>query len=46
MNKDRQHYGFTVRQKAYIYNPSGGQLQTGSRKIQCYFVGPLKFTNL
>ena len=22
-------------------NPSGGKLQTGSRKIQCHFVGPL-----
>ena len=46
MNKDRQHYGFTVGQKAYMYNPSGGQLQTGSRKIQCHFVGPLQFTNV
>ena len=41
MNKDRQHYGFTVGQIVYIYNPSGSQLQTGSRKIQCHFVGPL-----
>ena len=24
-----------------MYNPSGSQLQTGSRKIQCYFIGPL-----
>ena len=24
-----------------MYNPSGGKLQTGSRKIQCHFVGPL-----
>ena len=41
MNKDRQHYGFTVGQIVYMYNPSGSQLQTGSRKIQCHFVGPL-----
>ena len=41
MNKDREHYGFTVRQIVYMYNPSGSQLQTGSRKIQCCFVGPL-----
>ena len=41
INKDRQHYGFTVGQIVYMYNPSGGQLQTGSRKIQCHFVGPL-----
>ena len=24
-----------------MYNPIGSQLQTGSRKIQCYFIGPL-----
>ena len=24
-----------------MYNPSGSQLQTGSRKIQCHFVGSL-----
>ena len=24
-----------------MYNPSRSQLQTGSRKIQCHFVGPL-----
>ena len=41
MNKDRQHYGFTVGQIVYMYNPTGSQLQTGSRKIQCHFVGPL-----
>ena len=41
MNKDRQHYGFTVGQILYMYNPSGSLLQTGSRKIQCHFVGPL-----
>ena len=26
MNKDRQHYGFTVGQIGYIHNPSGSQL--------------------
>ena len=41
MNKDRQHYGFTVGQTVYMYNPSGSQLQTGSRRIQCHFVEPL-----
>ena len=41
MNKDRQHYGFTVGKIVYMYNLSGSQLQTGSRKIQCHFVGPL-----
>ena len=41
MNKDRQHYGFTVGQIVYMYNPSGSQLQTSNRKIQCKFVGPL-----
>ena len=44
MNKDRQHYGLTVGQIVYMYNPSGSrQLQTGSRKIQCHFVEPLAF---
>ena len=37
MDKDRQHYGVTVGQIVYMYNPSGSQLQTGSRKIQCHF---------
>ena len=41
INKDRKHYGFTVGQIVYMYNPSGSQLQTGGRKIQCHFVGPL-----
>ena len=40
MNKDRQHYGFIVGQIIYMYNPGGSQFQTGSRKTQCYFVGP------
>ena len=40
LNKDRQHYGCTVGQIVYRCNPSGSQLQTGSRKIQCHFVGP------
>ena len=31
----------TVGQIVYMYNPSGSQLQTGNRKIQCHFVGPL-----
>ena len=39
MNKDRQPHGFTVGQIVYMYNPSGGKLQTGSRKI--HFVVPL-----
>ena len=41
MNKDRQHYGFTVGQIVYMYNQSGSQLQTSNRKIHCKFVGPL-----
>ena len=32
MNKDRQPHGFTVGQTVYMYNPSGGKLQTGSKK--------------
>ena len=41
MNKDREHYSFTVGQIIYMYNHSGSQLQTGSRKIQYHLVGPL-----
>ena len=41
MNKEGQHYGFTVGQTVYLYNPSGSQLQTGNKKIQCHFVGCL-----
>ena len=41
INKNRQLYVLTVRQIVHMYNPSGSQLQTGSRKIQCHFVGPL-----
>ena len=40
-NRDRQHQGYTVGQIVYMYNPNGSQLQIGSRKIQCHFVGPL-----
>ena len=44
MNKDRQHYGFTVGQIVYMYNPSGSQLQAGSRKIAVYkCVSPNQF---
>ena len=32
INKNRQHYVLTVRQIVHMYNPSGSQLQTGSRK--------------
>ena len=39
--EQRQHYGFTVGQIVYMDNPSGSKLQTGNRKIQCHFVGPL-----
>ena len=40
INKDRKPHGFTIGQSVYMYNLSGGKLQTCSRKIQCYFVGP------
>ena len=33
MNKDRQHYGFTVGHTVYMCNPSESQLITDSRKI-------------
>ena len=41
LNKDKTSHGFMVGQLVYLYLPSGAILQTGSRKINCKFVGPL-----
>ena len=40
MNKDRQHYGFTVGQIVYMYNPSGSQLQTAIGKSNVILLDP------
>ena len=46
MNKDRQHYGFTVGQIVYMYNPSGSQLhKLAAEKFNVILLDPLQFTN-
>ena len=40
-NKDRVAVGYVTGQLVYMYNPRGARLQTGTRKIQCEWVGPL-----
>ena len=41
MNKTRTIEGYATGQLVYMYNPRGARLQTGTRKIQCEWVGPL-----
>jgi hypothetical protein len=40
-NKDRKENTFYKGQLVYMFQPRGAMLQTGSRKINCKFVGPL-----
>lgn len=40
-NKDRTPIGYVTGQLVYMFNPRGARLQTGTRKIQCEWVGPL-----
>ena len=41
MNKNKVYHAYEVGQIIYIYQAKGSIFQTGSRKIACYFVGPL-----
>ena len=41
LNRNRQCHAFEVGQIVYLYQARGSMVQTGSRKIACYFVGPL-----
>jgi hypothetical protein len=41
MNAEKEMHFFSSGQIVYLYQPKGSILQTGSRKIQCHFVGPL-----
>ena len=41
LNKDRQSHAFEIGQIVYMYQARGSMVQTGSRKIACFFVGPL-----
>ena len=41
LNKNKVYYAYEVGQITYMYQANGSVIQTGSRKIACYFVGPL-----
>ena len=41
MNRNRQGHAFEIGQIVYMYQARGSMVQTGSRKIVCFFVGPL-----
>ena len=41
LNKNRQHYAFEIGQIVYMYQARGSMVQTGTRKIACFFAGPL-----
>ena len=41
LNKDKELHSFHVGQLVYMYQPKGADLQTGTRKFTCEFVGPL-----
>ena len=41
LNKDREYQAYQIGQIVYMYQARGSVVQTGSRKITCYFVGPL-----
>ena len=41
LNRDREYQAYQIGQIVYMYQARGSVVQTGSRKIACYFVGPL-----
>ena len=41
LNRNRQHHAFEIGQIVFMYQARGSMVQTGSRKIACFFVGPL-----
>ena len=41
LNRNRQHHAFQIGQIVYMYQARGSMVQTGSRKVACFFVGPL-----
>ena len=41
LNRNRQSHAFEIGQIVYMYQARGSMVQTGSRKIVCFFVGPL-----
>ena len=41
LNRNRQCHAFQIDQIVYMYQARGSMVHTGSRKIACFFVGPL-----
>ena len=41
LNKNRKYHAYEAGQLVYLYQAKGTIVHTGSRKIACYFVGPL-----
>ena len=41
LNRYRQQHAFEIGQIVYMYQARGSMVQTGSRKVACFFVGPL-----
>ena len=41
LNRNRQQHAFEIGQIVYLYQARGSMVQTGSRKVACFFVGPL-----
>ena len=41
MNRSKTYHSFQVGWLVYMYQANGTVVHTGSRKIACYFVGPL-----
>ena len=46
LNRNRQYHVFEIGQIVYIYQARGSMVQTGSRKVACFFVGPLDVLGL
>ena len=41
LNRNRQQHAFEIGQIVYMYQAIGSMVQTGSRKVAYFFVGPL-----
>ena len=41
LNKDKQFHGYTAGQIVYLFFPGNSQLNVGSKKLICHYVGPL-----
>ena len=45
LNRNRQQHAFEIGQIVYLYHARGSMVQTGSRKVACFFVSPLVIFN-